>query len=216
MCPCFKQLFVNKLSKSWWRTDFKHFMLLTMLIVSVSVQLLNWRKHVIALVGEDTDLQVLLLFHVQPEHCNFVFASDTKSVVKVWDTISSPDNSRSRHMWEHPVWSCDTTSSLFSKNKRSLMFLPYTDAAAAPDDLLLVVKCNCKTDYPSASMNKWMNENVDMADKNFLTKKHTCSQRQIQCITCRLSQAQTTQDTDTHKVLNNPVPPHQEKYNYSS
>jgi len=90
-------------------------MLLTMLIVSVSVQLLNWRKHVIVLIEEDTDLQVLLLFHVQPEHCNFVFASDTKSVVKVWDTISSPDKSRCRHICENILFGRATQQVAFSQ-----------------------------------------------------------------------------------------------------
>ena len=36
-----------------------------------------------ALVGEDTDLLVLLLFHLQPEYCKVLFSTGTKSAAKV-------------------------------------------------------------------------------------------------------------------------------------
>ena len=32
-----------------------------------------------ALVGEDTDLLVFVLFHIQPEHCKILFSTGTKS-----------------------------------------------------------------------------------------------------------------------------------------
>ena len=74
------------------------------------------KETVIALVGDDTGLLVLLLFQVQPQHYNAVFTSDTKSVVKVWDIrdvqIAFGADICENILLDHAVSSCDTTSSL--------------------------------------------------------------------------------------------------------
>ena len=41
-----------------------------------------------ALVGLNTDLLVLLLFHVQSEHYKILFSTSTKSTTKVWEATT--------------------------------------------------------------------------------------------------------------------------------
>ena len=75
-----------------------------------------------AVVGEDTDLLVLLLFHVNLEHRNVFFTSSSKkSGAKVWDIKVVQDAFGARVcqniLFAHAVGGCDTTSSLFTIGK---------------------------------------------------------------------------------------------------
>ena len=62
-----------------------------------------------ALVGEDTDLLALLLFHVQPEHCEVLFSTGTKSAAKVCDVkvvqaaiaVETSVRTSSDHVWSY-------------------------------------------------------------------------------------------------------------------
>ena len=113
---------------------------------------------------------MLLLFHVQPEHCKIVFSTGTKSAAKVWDVkvvqaatgVETSVITSSDH-----VWSCsgtlqvDTTTvhlyigkgtlevaSDLIYSKMSFFANVVSDTAV---DLFHVVKCNCKqtTTVPS-------------------------------------------------------------------
>ena len=61
-----------------------HSMLLMLLIALVGTALKLAKQTATAFVGEDTDILVLLLFHVQREHCSFV-STGTNPAGKVWD-----------------------------------------------------------------------------------------------------------------------------------
>ena len=61
-----------------------------------------------ALVGLNTDLLVLLLFHVQPEHCK-ILSTGTQSAAKVWDVkviqaaigVETSVRTSSDHVWSY-------------------------------------------------------------------------------------------------------------------
>ena len=79
----------------------------------------------VVLVGEDTDLLILLLFHLTPDHCPVYFtstkSSTAKSPPKVWN-ISAVKTELgaevcSQILFAHAFGGCDTTSSLYSLGK---------------------------------------------------------------------------------------------------
>ena len=84
--PNYKQCFINKSSNVLKENLFETLHAaddVDCLIVGTTLKLAKGTA--IAPVGEDTDLLVLLLFHVQPEHCKILFSTGTKSAAKVWD-----------------------------------------------------------------------------------------------------------------------------------
>ena len=116
--PSNKKRFINKLSNTLKENGFET------LYAADDVYCLNVKtarslekEKVTAVVGEDTDLLVLLLYHVQPERCNAFFASSTKNAAKIWDIkavmptlgVDICDNI----LFGHAIGGCDTTSSLF-------------------------------------------------------------------------------------------------------
>lgn len=71
-----------------------------------------------AVIGQDTDLLVLLLFHIKPKHFDVFFASGAK----VWDIKAAQAalgaDICANILFGHAIGGCDTTSSLFSIGKR--------------------------------------------------------------------------------------------------
>ena len=82
--PNYKQCFINKLSNVLKENLFETLHAADdadCLIVGTTLKLVKGTAT--ALVGEDTDLLVLLLFHRQPEYCKVLFSTGTKSAAKV-------------------------------------------------------------------------------------------------------------------------------------
>ena len=89
------------------------------LIVSTALSKANDKS--VAIVGQDTDLLVLLMYHVRPQMSNVYFASRSR----VWDiktlqTALSPQICNNI-LFCHAFGGCDTTSSLFNIGKKALL-----------------------------------------------------------------------------------------------
>ena len=83
--------------------------------------LLSAADHATHVVGEDTDLLVLLLFHVKPDMKNVYFSSSKASVTRAWDVKKVQANvgpDVCKHiLFAHAFSGCDTTSRPFGIGK---------------------------------------------------------------------------------------------------
>ena len=80
----YKHYFINKLSNVLKENLFETLHAADDVdCLTVGTALKQARGTATALVGEDTDLLLLLLFHVQPEHCKVLSSTGTKSAAKV-------------------------------------------------------------------------------------------------------------------------------------
>ncbi|KAL8599197.1 hypothetical protein ACOMHN_007913 [Nucella lapillus] len=78
-------------------------------------------EHNVVLIGEDTDLLILLLHHCTPDHHPVFFTSTRSSSAKVWDiqaVQSVLGEDVCKHiLFAHAIGGCDTVSGLFSIGK---------------------------------------------------------------------------------------------------
>ena len=82
------------------------------------------RYHSTTLIGEDTDLLVLLLYYAQPDNKDLYFRSD-KSTATAGYNINSlmsalGNNLRSQLLFIHAFTGCDSTSRIFGVGKKSV------------------------------------------------------------------------------------------------
>ena len=77
-------------------------------------------SHVTTVIGEDTDLLVLLCWHADPNSCSLIFKSERRKMLRVWN-IRWVQNVLGPHIcnllpFAHAIAGCDTTSRLFGKD----------------------------------------------------------------------------------------------------
>ncbi|KAL8588588.1 hypothetical protein ACOMHN_034042 [Nucella lapillus] len=117
-----KQRFINHLSEALQETGLETYHAdgdADCLIVSTVLE--KAKKTPAAIVGQDTDLLVLLLYHARSEHCTIYLSTGDKN----WDIQAAQaalvaDFCR-YILFGHALGGCDTTSSLFSLSKGLLM-----------------------------------------------------------------------------------------------
>ena len=77
-------------------------------------------KLVTTIVGEDTDLLVLLCWHADPNSCGLIFKSERRKMLRVWN-IQWVQNVLGPHIcnllpFTHAIGGCDTTSRSYGKD----------------------------------------------------------------------------------------------------
>ena len=115
------------------------------LIVKVALE--KARLSHTVLLGEDTDLLILLLFHLTPQHWPVFFGSSKSGLnqAKIWD-IQKVQNELGSSLCQqllfvHAISGCDTTSALyglgkvifFRKAKKSAAFITHAQKFLLPD-----------------------------------------------------------------------------------
>ncbi|KAK7105530.1 hypothetical protein V1264_016896 [Littorina saxatilis] len=124
--PNNKQRFINLLSSRFSQHGFDTVHTTAdadRLVVKTSLELA--RKGNVILVGEDTDLLILLLYHLTPDHCPVFFtsvrSSTAKSAAKLWDIrkVQTVLGSQvcENILFAHAFGGCDTISSPFGIGK---------------------------------------------------------------------------------------------------
>ncbi|KAL8576695.1 hypothetical protein ACOMHN_025170 [Nucella lapillus] len=117
-----KQRFINNLSEALQETGLETYHAdrdADCLIVSTVLE--KAKKTPAAIAEQDTDLLVLLLYHARPEHCTIYLSTGDKN----WDIQAAQAALGADFcryiLFGHALGGCDTTSSLFSLSKGSLM-----------------------------------------------------------------------------------------------
>ena len=84
----------------------------------VKTALTKATEHTVAVIGRDTNLLVLLLYHFQPQVCNVYFDSGGK----IWDIGEERESLGPQIcrniLFAHALEGCDTTSSLFKMGRK--------------------------------------------------------------------------------------------------
>ncbi|KAL8596921.1 hypothetical protein ACOMHN_062291 [Nucella lapillus] len=103
------------------------------------------KQHNVVLIGEDTDLLILILHHCTPDHHPVFFTSTRSSSAKVWDiqaVQSVLGEDVCKHiLFAHAIGGCDTVSGLLSIGK-SIPFKKYDDFAMWRFCSMMILSCD--------------------------------------------------------------------------
>jgi hypothetical protein len=98
-------------------------------IVSAALSVASKRGNVVAVAADDTDIFVLLVYHLQPDMSDMYFVSEAKkkpsgdlkpiSIRKVQQHVG--DLVRKQILVVHALSGCDTTSAMYGNSKGSVM-----------------------------------------------------------------------------------------------
>ena len=121
-----KQRFINLLGKQLEETEVKvHHAENDADVLIVQTALTQSATNEVVVIGEDTDLLILLLYHAAPEKNNIYLKSEQKQTVmkkvKIWDILKAKSNLGGRICTLlpaiHAFSGCDTTSRMFGIGK---------------------------------------------------------------------------------------------------